>query len=78
MSFIEELKRRNVFRVSIANVVVAWNIAQVANYYYATWWVIYQWPWWNEVRSEPRFRTAMQTIAEKVAAQRELIEEMSL
>ena len=30
MSFIEELKRRNVFRVGIAYVVVAWLTAQVA------------------------------------------------
>ena len=31
MSFIEELKRRNVFRVGFAYVVVAWVIAQVAD-----------------------------------------------
>ena len=31
MSFLEELKRRNVFRVGLAYVVVAWIIAQVAD-----------------------------------------------
>jgi len=31
MSFIDELKRRNVFRVGIAYIVVAWLIAQVAD-----------------------------------------------
>ena len=31
MSFFDELKRRNVFRVGIAYVVVAWLIAQVAD-----------------------------------------------
>lgn len=31
MSFLEELKRRNVFRVGFAYVVVAWITAQVAD-----------------------------------------------
>ena len=31
MSFVEELKRRNVFRVGIAYVVVAWLVLQVAD-----------------------------------------------
>ena len=31
MSFIDELKRRNVFRVAIAYVAIAWLIAQVAD-----------------------------------------------
>lgn len=51
---------------------------QVANDYFAYWWVIYQWPWWESVRSEPRFQAAMQSIEEKVAVQRHLIDEMNL
>ena len=31
MSFIDELKRRNVFRVGIAYVIVAWLLLQVAD-----------------------------------------------
>ena len=31
MSFVEELKRRNVFRVAIAYVIIAWLILQVGD-----------------------------------------------
>jgi len=31
MSFIDELKRRNVFRVGVAYVIVAWLLLQVAD-----------------------------------------------
>jgi TolB-like protein/Tfp pilus assembly protein PilF len=50
---------------------------QVANNYFAYWWVIYEWPWWDALRSDPRFQAAMQNITEKVAVQRELIDEMN-
>ena len=51
---------------------------QIQNNYFSFWWVIYQWPWWDDLRSEPRFQAAMATIAEKVAVQRQLIDEMNL
>ena len=31
MSFFEELKRRNVFKVGVAYVIIAWLLAQVAD-----------------------------------------------
>ena len=51
-----------------------WN----ENDFYAYWWFTYQWPWWDDLRSEPRFQAAMQTIEEKVAKQRSLIDQMNL
>jgi hypothetical protein len=51
---------------------------QVEHGHIAWWWVAYQWPWWDNMRSEPRFQAAMQTIADRVAEQRLLIDEMSL
>jgi tetratricopeptide (TPR) repeat protein len=50
----------------------------VQNDFYSYWWINYSWPWWDDLRSEPRFQAAMQTIAEKVAVQRQLIDEMNL
>jgi hypothetical protein len=51
---------------------------QVRNNYFSFWWANYQWPWWDDLRSEPRFQAAMQTIADKVAEQRRLVAEMNL
>jgi hypothetical protein len=44
----------------------------------AFWWIAYQWPWWDNVRSEPRFQAAMQTIADRVAEQRQLMDQMKV
>jgi hypothetical protein len=35
-------------------------------------------PWWDNIRSEPRFQAAMPSIQDQVAEQRHLIEEMNL
>jgi TolB-like protein/Flp pilus assembly protein TadD len=51
---------------------------QVENGFYSTWWLAYAWPWWDELRTEPRFQAAMQTIEENAAEQRQLIDEMNL
>jgi TolB-like protein/Tfp pilus assembly protein PilF len=51
---------------------------QVENGFIAWWWVNYEWPWWDEIRTEPRFQAAMQSIQDQVAVQRQLIEEMNL
>ena len=42
------------------------------------WWVNFKLAWWDDVRSEPRFQTAMDTIAERVEEQRVLVEQMNL
>jgi TolB-like protein/Tfp pilus assembly protein PilF len=51
---------------------------QIEHGHIAFWWIAYQWPWWDNVRSEPRFQAAMQTIAERVAEQRQLMDQMKL
>ena len=51
---------------------------QVENGFISWWWVNYQWPWWDNVRSEPRFQAAMQSIQDQVAEQRQLIDQMTL
>ena len=51
---------------------------QIQNGFISWWWVSYQWPWWDNIRSEPRFQAAMQTIAERVSEQRKLIADMNL
>jgi len=51
---------------------VAWLFTALRNYYQ------HKWPWWDNIRSEPRFQAAMQSIQDQVAEQRRLIEEMNL
>jgi hypothetical protein len=51
---------------------------RVGNGQIDSWWLNYQWPWWDNMRSEPRFKAAMKTIADKVAEQRHLVDEMKL
>jgi tetratricopeptide (TPR) repeat protein len=50
----------------------------IQNDFYSYWWINYRWPWWDDLRSEPRFQAVMQTIEEKVAVQRQLVDEMNL
>jgi TolB-like protein/Tfp pilus assembly protein PilF len=51
---------------------------RIQNGLYRGWWINYQWPWWDNLRSEPRFQAAMEAIAGRVAEQRRLIDQMSL
>ncbi len=51
---------------------------QIEHGHISGWWLNYQWPWWDNVRSEPRFQAAMHVIADRVAVQRQLIAEMKL
>ena len=51
---------------------------QVEHGHIAGWSLAFQLPWWDNVRSDPRFKATMQNIAARVAEQRSLIDEMKL
>jgi TolB-like protein/Tfp pilus assembly protein PilF len=51
---------------------------RVAHNHIGGWWGNFKLAWWDDVRSEPRFQTAMDTIADRVEEQRALVEEPNL
>jgi len=50
---------------------------EVEHGHVAGWWLDYRWPWWDGLRSEPRFKAAMQKIQDRVAEQRRMVAEMN-
>jgi len=51
---------------------------RVAHGHYSGWWINYGWPWWDDVRPEPRFKAAMQTILDKVNEQSKMLDDMQI